>query len=42
MKNTFRMIEATVKQLKKNIIPVGTQEERILRAPLVNCDKWLP
>lgn len=42
MKNTFRTIESTVKQLNKPIVSVGPAEERILRAPLVNCHKWLP
>lgn len=42
VKNTFRTIESTVRQLNKPIVEVGPREERILRAPLVNCEKWLP
>ena len=42
MKNTFRTIESTIKQLDKPTVPVGPHEERILRAPLVNSEKWLP
>ena len=41
IKADFRAIEASIGQSNR-IAPVTHVEERILRSPLINCDKWLP
>ena len=42
MKIAFRRVEDFMKKLKKIVVPINTEEEKLLRAPLVNCEKWLP
>ena len=42
VKVAFRKLEEIIKDFNHNITPINSNEERILRAPLTNCDKWLP
>jgi hypothetical protein len=42
MKVAFRKLEELMKCFGRPVEPISYQEEKILRAPLINCDKWLP
>lgn len=41
MKMTFRKLEGFIKNLGKSIVPINSMEEKIIRAPLTNCEKWM-
>jgi hypothetical protein len=42
MKTALRTLESTIKTMKPNLVPLDGNKEKILRAPLINCKKWLP
>jgi hypothetical protein len=42
MKLAFRRVEEFMKQFGKAVKQINTAEEKVIRAPLINCDKWMP
>jgi hypothetical protein len=42
MKVAFRKLEELLKFFGKTVTPISYQDEKVIRAPLINCEKWLP
>jgi hypothetical protein len=42
MRVAFRKLEELMNFFGKSVVPINSQDEKVLRAPLINCDKWLP
>jgi hypothetical protein len=42
MKMAFRKLEEFIRGMGKTIVAINSMEEKIIRAPLTNCEKWMP
>ena len=42
MKTAVRKLQELLHFFGKTVTPISPREEKYIRAPLINCDKWLP